>query len=157
MSIGSRGGILLEKDIMNLLTTLPGSLMEGFLPAGWDLARIDKLAEISSGDLNARRPWWHAKFDPVACASLADFETYKGYDARIELDRLAENRKRFKGVLAGVTEGQVAIDLEGEDETVLVPFPWISDAKLVITDRLLKRGAEARAQRVDREQEEQSP
>ena len=27
---------------MNLLTTLSGSLMEGFLPAGWDLAKIDR-------------------------------------------------------------------------------------------------------------------
>src|SRR6185312_15768793 len=31
---------------------------------------------------------------------LADFEAYQGYEARIELDRLAEGRKRFKGVLA---------------------------------------------------------
>ena len=32
---------------------------------------------------------------------LEDFETYEGYEARLELDRLVENRKRFKGVLAG--------------------------------------------------------
>jgi ribosome maturation factor RimP len=87
---------------------------------------------------------------------LEDFSTYEGYDARIELDRLVENRKRFKGVLAGVEDGQVAIDLEGEEETALVPFVWISDAKLVITDQLMKRGAQARAQRLEREQEEQS-
>ncbi|HZZ90672.1 MAG TPA: ribosome maturation factor RimP [Caulobacteraceae bacterium] len=79
---------------------------------------------------------------------LKDFATYQGYDARIELDRLAENRKRFKGVLAGVEDGNVAIDLEGEDETALIPFAWISDARLVITDALLKRGAEARAARM---------
>ena len=89
---------------------------------------------------------------------LADFETYAGYEARIELDRLVENRKRFKGVLAGVEDGQVAIDLEGEDETALVPFPWISEAKLVITDQLMKRGAEARAARLEHvKQEEESP
>ena len=29
---------------MNLLTTFAGSMMEGFLPAGWDLARIDACA-----------------------------------------------------------------------------------------------------------------
>jgi len=29
---------------MNLLTTFAGSLMEGFLPRGWDLARIDACA-----------------------------------------------------------------------------------------------------------------
>src|SRR4051795_12589554 len=39
---------------------------------------------------------------------LSDFEAYQGYEARIELDRLAEGRKRFKGVLAGVDGGQVA-------------------------------------------------
>jgi ribosome maturation factor RimP len=79
---------------------------------------------------------------------LQDFETYAGYDARLELDRLVENRKRFKGVLAGVEDGSVGIDLDGEDETALVPFAWISEAKLVVTDRLMKRGAEARAARL---------
>lgn len=87
---------------------------------------------------------------------LADFETYAGYEARLELDRMVENRKRFKGLLAGVEDGQVAIDLEGEDETALVPFAWISEAKLVITDQLLKRGAEARAARLAREKQEEA-
>jgi ribosome maturation factor RimP len=89
---------------------------------------------------------------------LQDFATYAGYEAKIELDRMAENRKRFKGVLAGVEGDDVAIDLEGEAETTLIPYAWISDAKLVITDQLLKRGAEARAARLEHEkQEEESP
>nr|MEA2797350.1 ribosome maturation factor RimP [Phenylobacterium sp.] len=79
---------------------------------------------------------------------LKDFETYEGFEARIELDRLAEGRKRFKGVLAGVDEGQVAVDLEGEAETALIPFSWIVEAKLVLTDQLMKRGAEVRAARL---------
>jgi ribosome maturation factor RimP len=79
---------------------------------------------------------------------LKDFETYQGYEARIELDRLAERRKRFKGVLAGVEGDSVGIDLQGEDETALIPFAWIDDARLVITDALMKRGAEARAARL---------
>ena len=84
---------------------------------------------------------------------LADFETYRGDEARLELDRLVENRRRFKGRLAGVEGDSVAIDLEGEDETALVPFAWISDAKLVITDELLKRGAAARAARLAHEED----
>jgi len=89
---------------------------------------------------------------------LKDFQAYAGYEARLEIDRLAENRKRFKGVLAGVEGDDVAIDLEGEDETTPIPFAWISDAKLVITEQLLKRGAEARAARLAQEkQEEESP
>jgi ribosome maturation factor RimP len=79
---------------------------------------------------------------------LKDFETFEGYEAKLELDRLAEGRKRFRGVLAGVEGDNVAIDLEGEEHTALVPFAWITDAKLVLTDELMKRGAESRAARI---------
>jgi hypothetical protein len=50
----------------------------------------------------------------------------------------------------------VGIDLEGEDETALVPFAWISEAKLTITDDLLKRGADARAARLAAESNSES-
>jgi len=79
---------------------------------------------------------------------LKDFEEYEGFEAKLELDRLAEGRKRFRGLLAGVEDGSVAIDLEGEDHTALVPFSWIIEAKLVLTDELMKRGAQARNQRL---------
>jgi ribosome maturation factor RimP len=83
---------------------------------------------------------------------VKDFEAYEGYEARLELDRLADGRKRFKGVLAGVedVDGQphVAINLEGEEETALAPFAWIQDAKLSLTDDLMKLGAEKRAARL---------
>jgi len=83
---------------------------------------------------------------------LKDFETYAGLDARLELDRLADNRKRFKGILAGVEGDNVLIDLEGEDDvTAQVPFAWINDAKLSLSDELLKRGAAVRAARLEAE------
>src|SRR5258707_109147 len=40
---------------------------------------------------------------------LKDFAAYEGFEARIELDRVAEGRKRFRGILAGVEDGQVGI------------------------------------------------
>jgi len=83
---------------------------------------------------------------------LKDFETYEGFEARLELDRLAEGRKRFKGELAGVEGDNVAINLEGEDETALLPFAWIVEAKLVLNDELMKRGAADRAARIATEQ-----
>ena len=80
---------------------------------------------------------------------LKDFETYEGLQARLELDRLADGRKRFKGELAGVEGDMVAINLEGETETALIPFGWIIEAKLILTDELMRRGAEQRAARID--------
>ena len=80
---------------------------------------------------------------------LKDFEANVGMEARIELDRLAEGRKRFKGVLAGVDGQDVLIDLDGEaDNTAHVPSAWIVDAKLVLTDELMKRGAAEREARL---------
>ena len=80
---------------------------------------------------------------------LKDFETYEGLEARLELDRLAEGRKRFRGTLAGVEDGNIGIDLDDEsDVTIYVPFAWILEAKLYLSDELLKRGAEERAARI---------
>ena len=78
---------------------------------------------------------------------LLDFQLFEGFEARLETDRMVEGRKRFKGLLAGVEGDNVAIDLDGEDDTALIPFEWVSDAKLVLTDELLKRGAALRAAR----------
>lgn len=79
---------------------------------------------------------------------LEDFSTYEGYEARLELDRLAEGRKRFRGQLAGVEGDSVGVDLEGETETAMIPFAWITDAKLSLSDELMKKGAEAREARL---------
>ncbi len=85
---------------------------------------------------------------------LKDFETWEGFEARLELDRLAENRKRFRGELAGVEDGQVGINVEGEAETTLyIPFDWIVEAKLVFNDKLMKHGAAERAARIETEEE----
>jgi len=85
---------------------------------------------------------------------LIDFELFDGFEARLESDRMIEGRKRFKGVLAGVDGENVAIDLDGEEDTALIPFDWIVDAKLVMSDALIKRGAELRAQRGEPEDDE---
>ncbi len=88
---------------------------------------------------------------------LKDFANYEGHDARVELDRVAEGRKRFRGVLAGVEGDAVGIDLEGEDSTAMIPFSWIVDAKLILTDALMKRGAEERAARLDADVDQDTP
>ena len=88
---------------------------------------------------------------------LKDFATYEGHEARIELDRVAEGRKRFRGVLAGIDGDNIGIDLEGEEATAMVPFSWIVDAKLILTDALMKRGAEERAARIDGDDQQDTP
>lgn len=74
---------------------------------------------------------------------LKDYEDWQGYEARLELDRMVEGRKRFAGVLAGVEGESVCLDIEGEAETALIPFEWVASAKLVLTDQLIRDSLKA--------------
>ena len=77
-----------------------------------------------------------------------DFEAWEGCEVRVELDRVAEGRKRFRGELAGMDGDNVALNLPDEEETTLIPLAWVVEAKLVLTDALLERGAQERARRL---------
>ncbi len=77
--------------------------------------------------------------------SLEDYATYTGYLARIELDRFVEGRKRFRGIIAGYEGENIEIDLDGEEDRAEIPFNWISEAKLLITDELIAAGQAQKA------------
>jgi len=67
---------------------------------------------------------------------LKDFETYEGYEAKLETAELQGGRRRFKGELAGVEGDEVLINVE--EGTIGLNFDWLSEAKLVLTDELIK-------------------
>ena len=67
---------------------------------------------------------------------LKDFDAFEGYEAKLETDELIDGRRRFKGVLAGVEDDEVLINVT--EGTIGLKFAWLSDAKLVLTDELIK-------------------
>ncbi len=73
---------------------------------------------------------------------LKDFETFEGYDAKLETAENIDGRRRFKGVLAGVEGNEVLINVPSPGEkgemTIGLDFDWLSEAKLVLTDDLIK-------------------
>ncbi len=69
-----------------------------------------------------------------------DFNRFVGLEAKVELARLLNGCKRFRGRLAGYAAGEVRILVEGEEVTL--PFEDIHSAKLVLTDDLLAASAE---------------
>lgn len=66
---------------------------------------------------------------------LKDFETYEGFEAKLETDQMIDGRRRFKGPLHGVEGDEVLIEIE--EGIVGLQFDWLSDAKLVLTDELI--------------------
>ncbi|MGZ3215569.1 ribosome maturation factor RimP [Paracoccus sp. T5] len=71
---------------------------------------------------------------------LKDFATFEGYEARIDLSQPIDGRKRFKGTLAGVEDQEILLNIEdqGQTHTIGLHFDLLSDAKLVLTDELIK-------------------
>ena len=67
---------------------------------------------------------------------IKDFEAFEGYEAKIETVELIEGQKRFKGTLAGINGSEILINLD--EGTIGLEFDWLAEAKLVLTDELVK-------------------
>lgn len=67
---------------------------------------------------------------------LADFDVWKGHEARIHLVEPIDGRKQLTGDLAGVEGDQITIDVK-KHKAMTIGFDQVADAKLLFTDRLL--------------------
>ena len=86
----------------------------------------------------------------------SDFDRWSGHQARIELMHLVDGRKRFKGTLASLDGNAVRLAIEpksklGEPEMVTLPLADIGEARLILTDTLI-REALRKEKQADREQ-----
>ena len=77
---------------------------------------------------------------------LKDFDSWHGYEVKIETTELIDGRRRFKGHVAGTEGDEVLIQLDdqGKDVVIGLKFDWLSDAKLVLTDDLIRDVLRAR-------------
>ena len=71
---------------------------------------------------------------------LSDYDDWKGHEARIHPIEPFGGRKQLSGDLIGVDGDNVRIDVKGLGETA-IPFASIRNAKLLMTDRLIRATA----------------
>ncbi|MBL4811997.1 MAG: ribosome maturation factor RimP [Rhodobacteraceae bacterium] len=67
---------------------------------------------------------------------LKDFERWEGNEVKIETSELIDGRRRFRGFLAGINGDEVLLEIE--EGTIGLKFEWLSDAKLMLTDDLIR-------------------
>lgn len=72
---------------------------------------------------------------------LSDFERFAGYEAKVELLEPFEGRRRLKGEILGVADGEIAMAID--DKEWRIGFHEIDKAKLILTDELLKQAQNA--------------
>ena len=107
---------------------------------------VDECAELSTGIsalLDVEDPIIDAYSLEVSSPGIdrpltriKDFEDFEGYDARLETVELIDGRKRFKGTLAGINGSEILINVD--EGTIGLEFEWLAEAKLVLTDELIK-------------------
>lgn len=69
-----------------------------------------------------------------------DFETWAGHEAKIELERPLDGRKRFRGTLLGVRGEAAGVRLSDTPDGAefWLPLEDIGEARLVLTDELIR-------------------
>lgn len=63
---------------LNMLSTIKGSLLEKFYPAGWDLKKIDRCCGMSSRELMAPKKYWNKQFKPVPVKNVEEVDRRMG-------------------------------------------------------------------------------
>jgi ribosome maturation factor RimP len=92
-----------------------------------------------------------------------DFERWAGHEARFEMTERLGGRRRFRGVLEGFEDGEVRLLFEAEPGTepvvIGLPFDHIAEARLVMSDRLIRESLKKSAARQtpDGDEDQQEP
>ncbi len=115
-------------------------------PADGSSMTVDHCAEISrtvSAILDVEDPIPVAYLLEVTSPGIdrplvrrEDYRRFAGFEARIELDRPVDGRKRFKGRIQSI-DAEDRVTILDEAGPVAVPFTDIVKAKLILTDELI--------------------
>ncbi len=70
---------------------------------------------------------------------LSDFERWRGYECRVELEQMMDGRKRYRGFIESIEDEILNLAITGaEKNRVAVPVSAIAEAKLMLTDDLIE-------------------
>ncbi|MGN6548550.1 MAG: ribosome maturation factor RimP [Pararhizobium sp.] len=77
----------------------------------------------------------------------SDFERWQGHLVKCETSVMVGERKRFRGTIAAVEGDGFTIErdqpAEGEEPTATIPFSALAEAKLILTDDLIREALKA--------------
>ena len=80
---------------MDFLSTLKGSLLEGFYPENWDMKKIDECCEKGM----TREDFWNKDFCPVECSDLGEFDTFMGHEIALQIKNAADKGEKLAMIL----------------------------------------------------------
>lgn len=84
---------------MDFNSTVKGSLLEGFYPAGWDMEKIDRLCSCPPESVCDRQDFWNEGFSPIPCDGLEEFNVKMGHEIAREIRAAKDAGKKIAFIL----------------------------------------------------------
>jgi ribosome maturation factor RimP len=94
---------------------------------------IPEAYELEVGSPGIDRPLTRSK----------DFESFAGFEAKVELRQAVDGQRRFRGALLGL-EGDMVRLADPDGEEIALPVNDVLKAKLVLTDELIAAAQKGR-------------
>ena len=84
---------------MDFNSTVKGSLLEGFYPAGWDMVKIDACCEHAPAEIFEPQSFWNKDFTPIAAKNVQEFDVMMGHEIANEIKKANEEGRKIAFIL----------------------------------------------------------
>ena len=84
---------------LDLISTLAGTPMEKYLPAGWDMKKFDACCSHPPETITHRQRWWNKDFAPIPIDNEDDIPIMMGHDVAMEIKRTAATKRKLALIL----------------------------------------------------------
>ena len=84
---------------MDFLSTVKGSMLENFYPAGWDMAKIDACCSNAPETIEDRQPWWNKDFNLKAADNVSEFDMILGHEIAMEIKNCRDEGRKLAMIL----------------------------------------------------------
>jgi ribosome maturation factor RimP len=78
---------------------------------------------------------------------MSDFARWSGHMAKIDTSVIVAGRKRFRGTITGLSQDSVTLESDkasfGDSMVAEIPLDTIADARLILTDELIRAALKA--------------
>ncbi len=84
---------------IDFISTISGSMLDNFYPAGWDFDRIDACCSLTPEEVVKRQSWWNDDFNPMSCDTIEEFDTRLGHEIALQICLAKEKGRKLALIL----------------------------------------------------------
>ncbi len=84
---------------MDFLSTVEGSLLEGFYPKGWDMAKIDACCSNPPESIEERQAFWNKDFGLKCADNVYEFDMILGHEIALEIKNCRDEGRKLAMIL----------------------------------------------------------